>query len=259
MELTTRESNPLDIPVGHITGLISVKQPPKNHSCFMAHSLRCTHFCILDENRPVCACPNGKKIQNDNHTCVVLPNCGSDRFTCSNQYGDAKECIPLSWRCDNQGDCKDGSDELDCPPCKLNQFRCQNGQCIESKHVCDGYHNCDDKSDERNCCKGFKCPGTDVCLEESLVCNGMENCADGADEKPAHCKTSKTNTVILVVMGVIFIVVFISVIMYFQRRKFRSHEDITDQSEDSLSPMHPGSQGKMQKLRKGKSQTDFYN
>ncbi|CAH0560791.1 unnamed protein product [Brassicogethes aeneus] len=250
--ISEKSSTPLQIQVPHITGLISVRNPEKNHSCFMAHQKKCSHFCIMDGKNPVCACPNGKKLQDDKRTCVVLPNCGKDRFTCTSQYGDPKECIPLSWRCDKQEDCRDGSDELDCPPCKANQFRCQDGLCIENKQLCDGYHHCVDKSDEMNCCKGFKCPHTEVCLEKALVCDGMDHCADGADENPALCiKTSKTNTVwFLVFVGIVFFFVLTSVIMYFQRKN-KTHEEHPDQSEDSLSPMHPGSQSKIQKFRKG--------
>nr|CAH7753133.1 unnamed protein product [Callosobruchus chinensis] len=118
----------------------------------------------LNGTEPTCACPNGKVLQEDRRTCQVLPDCGNERFTCNVAGGgDMKDCIPIAWRCDRQKDCSDGSDELDCPNCRPDQFRCQNGQCIDKEYLCDGVQHCNDKSDEKNCCEnGFQCPQTEV-------------------------------------------------------------------------------------------------
>lgn len=35
-------------------------------------------------------------------------------------------------------DCPDKSDEVGCPSCRPDQFRCQSGECIEKSLVCDG-------------------------------------------------------------------------------------------------------------------------
>lgn len=82
------------------------------------------------------------------------------------------------------------SDEAGCPACRSDQFRCQNGQCIDESQVCDGTPQCPDQIDEAYCCKSpdeYRCPLTDVCISVALLCDGMENCADGADESKAVC------------------------------------------------------------------------
>lgn len=37
--------------------------------------------------------------------------CGLDEFTCRSTKG---ECVPLTWMCDGNRDCSDGSDEKSC-------------------------------------------------------------------------------------------------------------------------------------------------
>lgn len=37
--------------------------------------------------------------------------CGPEEFTCRSTVG---ECVPLTWMCDDNPDCKDGSDEKAC-------------------------------------------------------------------------------------------------------------------------------------------------
>ncbi|GBN99719.1 hypothetical protein AVEN_70397-1 [Araneus ventricosus] len=44
----------------------------------------------------------------------------------------------------------------DIKPCKVDQFRCSNSQCIDGHGLCDGSRNCYDGSDERLCGEGIK-------------------------------------------------------------------------------------------------------
>lgn len=66
---------------------------------------------------------------------------GGGTFTCTNG-----EQIPLDYRCDEEPDCEDASDELDCEP-----FTCGDGSQIPANWACDGEADCADESDEAAC------------------------------------------------------------------------------------------------------------
>lgn len=63
-------------------------------------------------------------------------------FSCANG-----EQIPGDWVCDDDNDCGDNSDEVDC-----EDFICDGGEYeIPEAWVCDGYADCADETDEANC------------------------------------------------------------------------------------------------------------
>lgn len=82
-------------------------------------------------------------------------HCPKDSFLC-----DKTRCIPHSWICDSQKDCKDNTDEEPekcmTPVCKENEFQCKlSKKCIPSVWKCDLSHDCGpaDFSDETDCGK----------------------------------------------------------------------------------------------------------
>lgn len=61
-------------------------------------------------------------------------------------------CIPISWRCDNIPDCRDGDDEDNCKFCEQDEFKCtENDKCIPADWRCDQYKDCPNGSDENDC------------------------------------------------------------------------------------------------------------
>ncbi|XP_032152840.1 low-density lipoprotein receptor-related protein 8 isoform X3 [Sapajus apella] len=110
--------------------------------------------------------------------------CEEDQFRCRNE-----RCIPSVWRCDEDDDCSDHSDEDDCPKktCADSDFTCDNGHCIRERWKCDGEEECPDGSDESEATcmcapHEFQC-GNHSCLAAVFVCDGDDDCGDGSDER----------------------------------------------------------------------------
>ncbi|ELW47242.1 CD320 antigen [Tupaia chinensis] len=98
-------------------------------------------------------------------------------------------CVPLTWRCDSDWDCADGSDEEECriEPCA------QNGQCPPSTGLpcsCDSLSDCPGgASGDRHNCSHRSCPPGelhcalgDACIPHTWRCDGHRDCPDASDE-----------------------------------------------------------------------------
>ncbi|KPU74137.1 uncharacterized protein Dana_GF21948, isoform F [Drosophila ananassae] len=131
--------------------------------------------------------------------------CNDSEFKCDNK------CLPLSLRCDNRYDCEDQTDEAGCqsvyqetkpdpePPqeCASNEFRCNNGQCIDERRRCDYKVDCPDGEDESEDCPTacsameYQCSDGTRCISVSQTCDGRIDCTGGDDEE--HCDGSGDN------------------------------------------------------------------
>ncbi|CAF1157343.1 unnamed protein product, partial [Didymodactylos carnosus] len=149
-------------------------------------------------------------VSNDERNCREWI-CPIDRIRC-NTTG---QCIYPEWLCDNEFDCYDGSDELNCLRNVNHKWKLEYVCNNTSEHFCltkqyiqnqsfyrpcisyvlagDGIINCIGGKDERNtllCNDGltlgdrFRCEDNS-CILADFVCNGFEDCQDGFDEKIA--------------------------------------------------------------------------
>ncbi|XP_062871277.1 basement membrane-specific heparan sulfate proteoglycan core protein isoform X2 [Trichomycterus rosablanca] len=140
--------------------------------------------------------------------------CTDKEFTC--QSG---ECILLEFYCDKRSDCSDNSDELTCPaeatpipsiaypkttpeptrpsvpgPCRVDQARCQSGECISRDYLCDGGRDCSDGSDESQCGTSSPCEPNEFrcknghCALKLWRCDGDNDCNDNSDEMDCPVK-----------------------------------------------------------------------
>lgn len=105
--------------------------------------------------------------------------CTADQFTCSKVF----QCVPLSDKCDQIGDCKDGTDESSCSCADVLR---NTGY---SQLICDDHIDCLDYSDEagcRNCSAGeYYSFISSKCMPYKEMCDEHVQSDRGDDE--SHC------------------------------------------------------------------------
>ncbi|XP_058889689.1 low-density lipoprotein receptor-related protein 2-like isoform X2 [Acipenser ruthenus] len=180
---------PMDIHV-----LSSNKQQQCSNPCDQFNG-GCSHICTPGPNGAECQCPSGGRwYLADNKYCIQDngTRCPPDQFTCMNG-----RCVRAQWKCDNDNDCGDGSDELEivCAfhTCDPTLFTCGNGRCVPYHYRCDHYNDCGDNSDEAGCLfrscdqnTEFTC-SNGRCISLEYVCNGINNCYDNGTTDERNC------------------------------------------------------------------------
>ncbi|XP_051668172.1 sortilin-related receptor isoform X3 [Manacus candei] len=159
----------MEILVGRLNGIMDMKifyrgKTTGENGCI---SKPCSLLCLPKSNHGrSCKCPEGV-------SSTVLPT-GEVRCDCPRGYVMKNNtCL---------------KEENTCLP---NQYRCSNGNCINSIWQCDNDNDCGDMSDERNCptqstlsCpNGYKCEDGEACIMLTERCDGYLDCSDSSDER----------------------------------------------------------------------------
>ncbi|MEJ1287722.1 sortilin-related receptor LDLR class A repeat-containing [Cricetulus griseus] len=156
----------MEILASQLTGLMDMKifYKGKNAGSNACVPQPCSLLCLPKANNSKsCRCPEGvaSSVLSSGDLMCDCPQgfqrknntCVKEENTClRNQYRCSNgNCINSIWWCDFDNDCGDMSDERNCPiyhTCEASNFQCHNGHCIPQRWACDGDADCQDGSDE---------------------------------------------------------------------------------------------------------------
>ncbi|XP_029806015.1 very low-density lipoprotein receptor-like [Suricata suricatta] len=130
----------------------------------------------------------------------LLYSSNADEVRCNmtRQAACGDRCIPVTWLCNGERDCPDGTDEQCEDVCRGHPqaWQCDDGKCISISWLCDGAGDCLDGSDEVNCeiptacpSRKIQCPGNSGCRDAWELCDVRRDCADGLNE--AQCSPNR--------------------------------------------------------------------
>ncbi|XP_037384926.1 low-density lipoprotein receptor-related protein 8-like, partial [Talpa occidentalis] len=101
-----------------------------------------------------------------------------------------EKCIPVTWLCNGEQECPDGTDEQ-CEvltACPGQKIQCPGSSlCRDARELCDAPEDCEEGSYEGRCPQSHCLPGqwqckNRVCVADGWKCDGTNNCGDSSDE-----------------------------------------------------------------------------
>ncbi|XP_072042841.1 uncharacterized protein [Amphiura filiformis] len=191
--------------------------------CPVSSDYRCANRRCINPDL-ICDGNDDCRDNSDETDCPTTPAtdiCDPGYFACSHEG----PCVEERTFCDAIIDCKETKvDEMNCTCPRNGDWRCANTRCIPPSLICNGENNCKDNSDEENCpttvattessttteqiittdssttielmttkpdpCPdSFACSAEGPCIDKSLVCDAFVDCPLTKEDE-VHCESN---------------------------------------------------------------------